>query len=315
VAGDPSSAVYDEALAGAVQRFQRRHGLADDGVVGARTLAALNVGPGARIDQLRVNLERARWVLHDLPERFVLVNVASFEAFYFADRDLLWRARAQVGRDARRTPIFRADMKYLVLNPSWTVPQGIVEKDILSAGAEAASVVERKGLRVLDRAGREVAPANVTWGRYTARSLPYTLRQDPGPSNALGRVKFMFPNPHLVYLHDTPSQELFERSERAFSSGCIRIERPFELAELLLDDPVNWSRERIDAVVASGETTTVWLDRPLPVLLLYWTALPTLAGPVRYFHDLYGRDPAVLAGLARPPEFRRVPRDAGSRRP
>jgi murein L,D-transpeptidase YcbB/YkuD len=312
---DPSSPVYDEALAEAVRRFQRRHGLADDGVVGARTLAALNVGPEARIDQLRVNLERARWVLHDLPARFVLVNVASFEAFYFADRELPWRARAQVGRDARRTPIFRADMKYLVLNPTWTVPQGIVEKDILSAGADAASVVERKGLRVLDRAGREVAPASVAWGRYTARNLPYTLRQDPGPSNALGRVKFMFPNPHLVYLHDTPSKELFERSERAFSSGCIRIERPLELAELLLDDPVNWSRERIDAVVASGETTTVWLDRPLPVLLLYWTALPTLQGPVRFFRDLYGRDPEVLAGLARPPEFRRAVRDAAPRRP
>jgi len=168
---------------------------------------------------------------------------------------------------------------------------------------------------VLDRAGREVAPGSVVWGRYTARNFPYTLRQDPGPTNALGRVKFMFPNPHLVYLHDTPSKELFERSERAFSSGCIRIERPFELAELLLGDPVKWSRERIDAVVASGNTTTVWLDRPLPVLLLYWTALPTLEGPVRFFRDLYGRDPKVLAGLERPFEFRRAVREAVSRRP
>ena len=312
---DPASPVYGEPLAEAVRRFQRHHGLADDGVVGARTLAALNVGPEARIDQLRVNLERARWVLHDLPTRFVLVNVASFEAFYFADRELLWRARAQVGRDARRTPIFRAELQYLVLNPTWTVPPGILAKDILSAGASAGSVVQRKGLRVLDRAGREVEPGSVVWGRYTARNFPYTLRQDPGPTNALGRVKFMFPNPHLVYLHDTPSKELFERSERAFSSGCIRIERPFELAELLLADPVKWSRERIDAVVASGKTTTVWLDRPPPVLLLYWTALPTLEGPVRFFRDLYGRDPKVLAGLERPFEFRRAVREAVSRRP
>jgi murein L,D-transpeptidase YcbB/YkuD len=312
---DPASPVYDEALAGAVRRFQRRHGLAEDGIVGPRTLAELDATPEARIDTLRANLERARWVLHDLPARFVLVNVASFEAFYFADRELLWRARAQVGGDARRTPIFRADLTYLVLNPDWTVPPVIVEEDILAAGEGAAAAVRRKGLRVLERAGREVAPESVAWGRYTARSLPYTLRQDPGPANPLGRVKFMFPNPHLVYLHDTPTRELFERSERAFSSGCIRVERPLELAELVLDDPASWSRERIDGVVASGETTTVWLDRPVPVLLLYWTALPTPEGPVRYFRDLYGRDPQVLAGLARPFEFRRALREALSRRP
>jgi murein L,D-transpeptidase YcbB/YkuD len=308
-AGDASSPVYDAALAEAVRRFQRRHGLDDDGVAGDRTLAELDVPVAARIEQVRVNLERARWVLQELPPRFVMVNVPGYEAFYFDERALLWRARVQVGQVMRRTPIFRAQMTYLVFNPTWTVPPGILARDILAAGADAPAVVRRKGLRVLDAEGHEVDPAGVAWTRYDAASFPYTLRQDPGPTNALGRIKFMFPNEHLVYLHDTPSKQLFERSERAFSSGCIRIEKPLELAELLLADPVRWSRERIEAVIASSETTTVSLAAPLPVLLLYWTAVPTRDGEIRFFRDLYGRDPQVLAALARPFEFRRDVRE------
>jgi murein L,D-transpeptidase YcbB/YkuD len=305
----PTSAVYDPALAEAVKRFQTGHGLDADGVAGARTLAALDVPVAARIDQLRVNLERARWVLQDLPGRFLMVNVPGYEAFYFDDRELLWRARVQVGQAMRRTPIFRAEMTHLVFNPTWTVPPGILAKDILSAGAGAPAVVKRKGLRILDRAGQEVDPAAVEWTRYDAAGFPYTLRQDPGPTNALGRVKFMFPNRHMVYLHDTPSKQLFERSERAFSSGCIRIENPLELAERVLADPVRWSREGIEEAIASGETRTVFLPEPVPVLLLYWTAVPTREGGIRFLRDVYDRDPQVLAALAQPFEFRRSVRE------
>jgi murein L,D-transpeptidase YcbB/YkuD len=257
-----------------------------------------------------VNLERARWVLQDLPARFVLVNIPSFEVFLIEDRAVVWRARAQVGREARRTPIFRAEMKYLVLNPTWTVPPGILAKDILTHGANAGAVVKRKGLRVIDRSGAEVDPGSVTWGRYSAGGFPYQLRQDPGPTNALGRVKFMFPNPYLVYLHDTPSKEKFEASDRALSSGCIRIEDPFGLADALLRGEDGWTREKIDAVIATEKTTTVWLPEPVPVLLLYWTARPMPDGEVRFFGDLYRRDPEVLAGLARPFAFRPAQREA-----
>ena len=236
--------------------------------------------------------------------RFVLVNIPSFEVFVIEEREVVWRARAQVGREARRTPIFRAEMKYLVLNPTWTVPPGILANDILSAGANAGAVVKRKGLRVIDGSGREVDPSSVSWGRYSARNFPYQLRQDPGPTNALGRIKFMFPNPYLVYLHDTPSKAKFEASDRALSSGCIRVEDPFGLADTLLRGSDGWTRERIDAVIASEKTTTVWLPAPVPVLLLYWTARPTPDGEVRFARDLYQRDPKVLAGLARPFEFR-----------
>jgi len=219
-----------------------------------------------------------------------------------------------VGREARRTPIFRADMKYLVLNPTWTVPPGILGSDILSAGANAGAVVKRKRLRVIDGSGREVDPSTVSWGRYSARNFPYQLRQDPGPANALGRIKFMFPNPYLVYLHDTPSKEKFEASDRALSSGCIRVEDPFGLADALLRGGEGWTRARIDEVVASEKTTTVWLPEPVPVLLLYWTARPMPDGEVRLFRDLYHRDPKVLAALARPFEFRRAEREAAQSR-
>jgi L,D-transpeptidase YcbB len=301
---------FDEPLADALRRFQARNGLDADGVTGARTVSALNVSAATRVDQLRVNLERARWVLQDLPARFVLVNVPSFEVFLIEDRQVAWRARAQVGREARRTPIFRADMKYLVLNPTWTVPPGILANDILSQGANAGSVVTRKGLRVIDGAGREVDPGSVSWTRYSARNFPYQLRQDPGPTNALGRIKFMFPNPYLVYLHDTPSKAKFEASDRALSSGCIRVEDPLGLADALLRAADGWTRAKIDTVIATEKTTTVWLPEPVPVLLLYWTARPTPDGEVRFFGDLYGRDPKVLAGLARPFEFRRTQREA-----
>jgi murein L,D-transpeptidase YcbB/YkuD len=311
---DGAADSFDEPLAEAVRRFQTRNGIAVDGAVGSGTLAVLNVPAQVRVEQLRVNLERARWVAQDLPPRFVLVNVPSFEVFLVDDGEIAWRARAQVGREARRTPIFRAEMKYLVLNPTWTVPPGILAHDILSAGADAGAVVKRKGLRVIDASGSEVDPGSVRWGRYSARNFPYQLRQDPGPTNALGRIKFMFPNPYLVYLHDTPSKAKFEASDRALSSGCIRIEDPFGLADALLGGANGWTRERIDAVVASEKTTTVWLPEPVPVLLLYWTARPTPDGEVRFFRDLYGRDPEVLAGLARPFEFRRAESDAARSR-
>jgi L,D-transpeptidase YcbB len=307
-AGAPDA--FDAGLAEALKHFQTDNGIDADGAAGRSTVAELNVPAAARVDQLRVNLERARWVLQDLPPRFVLVNIPTFEVFLIEDRKIAWRARAQVGREARQSPIFRAEMKYLVLNPTWTVPPGILGKDILSAGANAGAVVKRKGLKVIDGSGREVDPGSVSWGRYSAGNFPYQLRQDPGPANALGRIKFMFPNPYLVYLHDTPSKAKFEASDRALSSGCIRVEDPFGLADALLRGANGWTREKVDSVIATEQTTTVWLPEPVPVLLLYWTARPAPDGEVRFARDLYKRDAKVLAGLARPFEFRRAQREA-----
>ena len=202
---------------------------------------------------------------------------------------MIWRSRAQVGQPYRQTPIFRSAIDEVVLNPTWTVPPGILGKDILPAVRRDSSYLENGLAR--DRSQWPAGQSgSIDFSRYTGATFPFMIRQDPGPNNALGRVKIMFPNPYLVYLHDTPSQALFEREHRAFSSGCIRTERPFELVELLLASPERWNRPMIDAAVAAGGTRTIRLPRPVPVLILYWTVDRDDQGAIIFEPDPYGRD-------------------------
>jgi murein L,D-transpeptidase YcbB/YkuD len=296
-AADPDSDVFDAWVERAVRKFQARHRIDADGVVGAATIESMNVPADDRIDQIRVNLERARWVLHRLPGSFILVDIAGFHASYFVDDELAWSSRVQVGRPFRKTPVFRGDITYLEINPTWTVPPGILRKDILPRIREDLGYLAKNEMRVLDKSGAEIDPTTIDWNKIAAEGFPHRIVQSPGPHNALGRVKFMFPNPHLVFLHDTPSRALFERTDRAFSSGCIRVDQPFELAELLLDDPSRWSRAQIDTAVEARETTRVNLPRKVPVILLYWTVEVDEDGEVHFKKDLYERDAALLAGL------------------
>jgi murein L,D-transpeptidase YcbB/YkuD len=285
----PYDTTYDADLEAGVRRFQERHGLTPDGVIGPGTLAAMNVPVSARIDQIRVNMERARWVLHELKGDFVLVDVAGFDVSWFRDDEPVWTSKVIVGRT------------YVVFNPTWTIPPGILVKDKLPILKKDPGYLERNNIRVLDAAGQEVDPYSVNWAAYSASRLPpYTLRQDPGDDNALGLVKIMFPNPYTVYLHDTPTKSLFDKDERTFSSGCIRVQKAFELAERVLQDPVRWNAEAIQQVVAAKEMKTVTLARPVPVLILYWTAQPTPDGQVIFRNDVYGRDPPTLAALDAP---------------
>ena len=290
-AEDPE--LFGAALEQAVKTFQRFHGLDEDGIVGARTLAALNVPVEARIDQLRVNLERVRWIFRDLEERYIVANIARFKVSLIENEETVWSTRAVVGRPYRQTPVFRARMTYLVLNPTWTVPPGILRSDLLPEIRRDASTLARRNMVVLDTSGNEVNPADVDWN---ARTFPYVLRQQPGADNALGRIKFMFPNPHHVYMHDTPSRELFARSDRTFSSGCIRLENPIELAALLLGESPQWNESAIEAVLKDGQQRTVSLPRPLTVLLIYGTAVPE-DGEMYFLQDIYDRDAALLEAL------------------
>ena len=293
----PANGTFDEPLAAAVGRFQARHGLAADGVAGQRTIEEMNVPVQARIDQIRVNLERGRWLLHAIGDEFVAVNIAGFELYYFRNGKVAWNTPVQVGKPYRKTPVFRSRITYLVFNPTWTVPPGILANDILPAQRRDHSTLEKKGLGVFDSKGRPVATESIDWDRMTASRFRYVLRQAPGPNNALGRVKFMFPNDHAVYLHDTPSKGLFEKEDRAFSSGCIRVADPLRLAELLLEGQSGWSRAEIDRAIAAGATRSVTLKRPVPVWLTYWTAWVDGSGNLELRRDLYGRDARVLAGL------------------
>jgi murein L,D-transpeptidase YcbB/YkuD len=293
--GDPAS--FDEALEAGVRTFQKRHGLEEDGLVGRSTLAALNIPVEQRIDQIRANLERARWVLHDLPQTYILVDIAGFRVSYTRNGEILWEARAVVGKPFRKSPVFRSLMTYLEVNPTWTVPPTILRQDVLPAIQSDPGYLAQKNMQVINYDGKPVDVEKVDWQSYTGRNFPYLIRQRPGPNNALGRIKFMFPNKHAVYLHDTPSKALFERTTRAFSSGCIRIENPFDLAGLLLEDDPDWDRQRLLEAVDARQTRRIPLRQPVNIILLYWTVTPTPSGEVIFKPDIYDRDPAIIRGL------------------
>jgi murein L,D-transpeptidase YcbB/YkuD len=240
-------------------------------------------------------------VLHEIKGEIVVVDVAGFDVSYFRDDEPVWTSKVIVGRPYRETPIFKSLITYVVFNPTWTIPPTILVKDKLPIIKRDPGYLKRNNIRVIDARGRQVDPYSVNWSQYGAgRMPPYQLRQDPGEDNALGLVKIMFPNPHMVYLHDTPAKSLFEKDERTFSSGCIRVEKAFELAELVLDDPVAWNQQTMAEVVASKRMQTVNLAQPVPVLILYWTAQPRADGQVVFRNDVYGRDPATLAALDSP---------------
>jgi murein L,D-transpeptidase YcbB/YkuD len=295
---------FDEALAEAVRSFQTRHGLEPDGVVGAATLAELNVPVEQRVHQLDLNLERWRWLPDRLGERYLLVNIASFDLEVFEDTQSVMSMKVVVGRPYRRTPVFSAEMTYLVLNPYWNVPPNMAVLDIVPAIRKEPDYLEQKNIKVFQGWGpdaQEIDPATVDWSQIGSGNLPYHFRQEPGPLNALGRVKFMFPNPHNIYLHDTPSRELFARPDRTFSSGCIRIERPIDLAVYLLRDDPGWSRDKILSAIETNVPQTVALPRSIPVHIEYWTSFSDATGTVNFRKDVYGRDALLDAALHEDP--------------
>lgn len=298
--------LFDDGLAVALARFQQRHGLEPDGLAGRRTRAALNVSAAQRIEQVRVNLERLRWVAQDLSDDYLVVDTAGFQARLYLERRLAWSSRVVVGRPYRKTPEFRATLQYLVLNPKWVVPPTILREDVLPAVVKDPAYLATHGMRVVDDAGAEVDAAAIDWAVARRGGFPYQVVQAAGPDNPLGRIKFMLPNAHAVYLHDTPSKELFRRTERAFSSGCIRLEQPLELAVLLLDDDTRWNLDSLRAEIDTGITRTVPVKRRVPVMMLYFTVAGDGDGDGdgeggwEFRPDLYDRDPAVLAALTRP---------------
>lgn len=302
-AGSADGTSFGRELEAAVTRFQRRHGLEPDGAVGPATLAALNVTAQERVRQIELNLERWRWLPDDLGARRILVNIPSFELELVEDGDTVMEMRVVVGGPYRRTPVFSSSMTYLVLSPYWHVPPSMAVQDILPAVQKDPDYLVARKIRVFQGWGADaeaIDPATIDWSQVQRSSFPYRFRQDPGPLNALGVVKFMFPNLHNVYLHDSPARELFARPDRTFSSGCIRIEHPIDLAEHLLRTDSSWTRERILAAVERGEETTVRLPDPVEVHLQYWTSWVDSDGTVQFRKDVYGRDELLAQALATP---------------
>lgn len=285
--------LYDPALVAAVERFQQESYVDADGVLGPGSLRELNIPVQQRIGQLRANLERMRWYLAEEQGDFVLVDIAGFRVYYMHDGKPLWKARVQIGKAYRQTPIFKSDITYITLNPTWTVPPTILRKDSLPAIRRSLGYLSKNHIRVLDASGKELDPTTVDWtnpGRIT-------LRQDAGPGNSLGQLVIRFPNDYSVYMHDTPHQDLFSSRQRAFSSGCIRVENVRDLAVLLLDDPGAWSRAQLDAAIATNKTRIVNLPHKVPVMIAYWTVNVSEDGYVSFKPDIYGQDAVILKAL------------------
>jgi murein L,D-transpeptidase YcbB/YkuD len=288
-----TSARYAPSLQDAVKAFQRRHGLADDGVVGPAVISALNVPIDRRIEQVAMNMERWRWLPRDLGDRYILVNIPEMWLDVYEKGTIPLSMRVVVGKADTPTPIFNDRMTYLVFSPYWNVPPSIAEGETMPALMNDPEFLARNNMEVLDTSGNVVDPATIDPDDPTA----YRFRQKPGTSNSLGLVKFMFPNQFNVYLHDTPADSLFERATRSFSHGCVRVEDPVALAHYLLRDQPEWTAERIGEAMHAGEERNVKLKTPVPVYLGYWTARVRPDQTVQFRDDVYRIDRRLSARL------------------
>lgn len=295
--GTADPELFDEALAAAVQRFQQQANLESDGVVGAKTLAQLNKSAEDRIAQIRANMERWRWLPDDLGARHIRVNIADFRLEAYANGQVERTHQTIVGRLYRQTPVFTGTMTYLVFNPWWETPPNIAAKDKLPVFRKDPQSVEALGFQVINRNGELVNPGTIDWNAVPASKFPYRIRQAPGPLNALGNVKFMFPNRHNVYLHDTPTRGLFSQMRRDFSSGCVRVQDALDLAAWVLSDTPDWNIEKISTITVGNTETRVTLKHPIPVHILYWTAVADDNGIVRFIDDIYERDRKLIDAL------------------
>jgi len=293
------TARYDGRIQAAVQAFQADHGLETDGVAGRSTIAALNVSPEVRLQSVAVAMERERWLPEERGARHILVNLTDFSARILDDDRVTFETRAVIGKNVgnRRSPEFSDEMKHMIVNPTWHVPRSIVARDYLprmQRNPNAASY-----LRIYDYSGRQVSRSSINFNAYNGSNFPFAVKQPPSNSNALGLVKFMFPNKYNIYLHDTPQKHLFQREKRDFSSGCIRLAQPFEFAYALLAPQESDPKRRFHDALNTGRETQINLDRHVPIHLVYRTAITRAGGSTQYRDDVYGRDAQIWRALER----------------
>jgi murein L,D-transpeptidase YcbB/YkuD len=293
-----STRTYDSAMTKAVQTFQVAHGLEADGVAGATTLQELNVPADKRLKSVLVAMERERWFNRELGKRHILVNLTDYTAKIVDNGKVTFRTRSVVGANKhdRRSPEFSDVMEHMIINPTWNVPRSIAVKEYLPMMKRNANAAGH--LKLLDGSGRSVSRANIDFSQYNERNFPFDLKQPPSRSNALGLVKFMFPNRYNIYLHDTPAKNLFSRETRAYSHGCIRLHQPFEFAYALLKPQSSDPKGEFHAHLKTGRETKVDLVTQVPVHIIYRTAVTTAKGQLEFRRDVYGRDGRIWAALA-----------------
>jgi murein L,D-transpeptidase YcbB/YkuD len=300
------SSLFDDKLKQSVIRFQKRHGLMADGIVGSATLNALNIPLKDRIRQIELNMERLRWILGNDEQRSIVINVANFELYVVENGKSVLSMKVVVGKPYWHTPVFTAKMTYLVINPSWNVPDSIAREEMLKAVKKAPHYLAKQNIKVIKGWGsreEEIDYQTIDWSKITAETLVYRFRQEPGPLNPLGYLKFMLPNKFNVYLHDTPAKNLFSENIRTFSHGCTRIEKPLELAEYVLRDDPRWTQEKLLAAIKNGTGQEVRIPHPLNVHFLYLTAWVDERGTLQFRDDIYGRDELLDKALHEKPSL------------
>jgi murein L,D-transpeptidase YcbB/YkuD len=284
---------FDDSLAGALRRFQRRHGLVEDGMVGPATRAALQVPIEDRIHQLVRNLDRWRELPRNLGSRYIWINIPAF-TLHVVERDrVIMTMRVVVGRPSWPTPVLRSQLSALVFNPTWYIPPHIAQQEVMPHLQRDPAYLATHNMILIQGHGdqaTEIAPDTVDWSQVPVQGTPYRFRQRPGPTNPLGRVKFIMPNPCQITLHDTPSRELFAKTMRAQSHGCIRLEKPIALAEYLLRENHKWTRAAILDTIRQGTSQRETIPVPIPVYLVYHTAWVDQDGRVQFRPDIYERD-------------------------
>ncbi len=282
--------LFDDRLEKALKAFQHRHGLLEDGVLGPETIVELNIPVSKRIKQLQLNKEKIYTLFDDYVDRYILVNIPDYKLQVIEDGEELLKMKAIVGKEDSKTPIFTDQIEYLVLNPTWRIPINKVVRDIIPLIKRNSQYLKNKNIKVFsswDDDAEELVPDKIDWNKYNVSNFDLMLEQESGPDNELGQVKFMFPNDYLVYIHDTPDKELFKYNNRSFSSGCIRVEKPFELALYCLKDLPGWNWEKIMQVINDGEQRHIDLPEPIPVVIVYWTAWVDEGNNVHFRKDIY----------------------------
>ncbi|HEY7610210.1 MAG TPA: L,D-transpeptidase family protein [Alphaproteobacteria bacterium] len=300
--GDPE--VFDGALLLAVKKFQLRHGLVDDGNIGAGTLAEMNVPVKDRVEQLVINLERRRWLAGYLGDRYIYVNIADHDLKIVEKGHTVYTSRVVVGRPFHETPVFSSTMQYVELNPYWNVPYSIATQELLPVIRKVPGYLQSNEYLLLTRMGDNnsaIDPGSVNWANYGPGNFPFQIRQKPGPRNALGVAAFIFPNPHNVFIHDTPIRSIFNLEDRYFSHGCVRVENPVKLAIFLLKSQDNgqWTEEKIRKVVETRDNTRVNLKSPIAVHITYLTAWAERDGTVHFRKDAYKRDATLRTAMSK----------------
>ncbi len=290
---------FDEQVEDAVALFQERHGLNDDGVVGVTTRQVMNVSAEQRLHQIQFNLQRWSRLIDLANPAYIWINVPDHRLRLVKDHHAILTARVIVGKPSRQTPEINSKVTRFILNPSWTIPPGIAHRDVIPKAMRDPNYLSRNHIRIfaVSQPNKELNSSAVDWLAVKKNLGRYILRQDPGPHNSLGQIKFEFANRHLVYLHDTPSKALFDAQQRLFSSGCVRLEDPFEFLEALeeLDPTLQQTAPRIEAALKSGRTTVINLKTPIPIHLTYITAWVDKNNVLHFWDDVYGRDPVLPA--------------------